>query len=234
VKINHTNHNSCADLATVNWTYPGGSWAVTHPKKALRVGYPEGARIWYVLPRKTRVTDRTQPPWVYPGLTQRSFTRIKLVLPHPIAKSAHAEPSSNTFTFLLGRPFDTLRRSLTDSAKPSRTSTVDSQLMHASVMLTPFFSPDGPSAGTFWLPSLIFDSIMTPIIEDSPARSWSPTTFATLGWFRWSLFELPEICWHIIHNLERSDSPCEQSIMIACFCPFFCNVSFATLILSAS
>jgi len=27
----------------VNRTYPGGSWAVTHPKKALRVGYPEGA-----------------------------------------------------------------------------------------------------------------------------------------------------------------------------------------------
>jgi hypothetical protein len=43
--------------------------------------------------------------------------------------------------------------------------------MHASVILTPFFKPDGPSGGTFWLPSLIFDSIMTPMMEDSPARS---------------------------------------------------------------
>jgi hypothetical protein len=45
----------------VNRTYPGGSWAVTHPKKALRVA------------------------------TQRSFTRIKPVLPHPIAKSVGSQ-----------------------------------------------------------------------------------------------------------------------------------------------
>jgi hypothetical protein len=83
-----------------------------------------------------------------------------------------ADPSSNTLTRLLSRPLDEcVRRSRTASARLSKTSTVLSQLMHASVMLTPFFKPAGPSAGTFWLPSLIFDSIMTPIMEFSPARS---------------------------------------------------------------
>jgi len=79
----------------------------------------------------------------------------------------------------------------TDAARSSRTSIVDSQLMHASVILTPFFKPARPSAGTFWLPSLMLDSIITPMMDFSPARSCSPTTVATLGWLRWSLLELP-------------------------------------------
>jgi hypothetical protein len=40
-------------------------------------------------------------------------------------------------------------RSLTALAKFSNTSTVVSQSIHASVILTPFFNPAGPSAGTF-------------------------------------------------------------------------------------
>lgn len=62
-------------------------------------------------------------------------------------------------------------RSRTADARSSSTVMVVSQLMHASVMLTPFLRPDGPSAGTFWAPSLMFDSIMTPMIPSSPARS---------------------------------------------------------------
>lgn len=69
----------------------------------------------------------------------------------------------------------------TDSASMLRTSTVDSQLMHASVMLTPFLRADGPSAGTFWFPSWMFDSIITPTIAVSPSRIWSAMTLATLG-----------------------------------------------------
>ena len=73
---------------------------------------------------------------------------------------------------------------LTASARSSSVATVDSQSIQASVMETPFFKPAGPSAGTFWLPSLMFDSIMAPMIEFSPTRSWSPMTFATPGWLR--------------------------------------------------
>ncbi len=69
----------------------------------------------------------------------------------------------------------------TDSASMLRTSTVDSQLMHASVMLTPFLRADGPSAGTFWFPSWMLDSIITPTIAVSPSRIWSAMTWATLG-----------------------------------------------------
>lgn len=69
----------------------------------------------------------------------------KFQTPHEIPFSA-----DNLFIPQLALPFAaTLRRSLIDSARPSSTSTVDSQLMQASVMLTPFLSPDGPSGGTF-------------------------------------------------------------------------------------
>lgn len=71
----------------------------------------------------------------------------------------------------LGEPFVFCLRSRTAAARSSRTVTVLSQSMHASVMLTPFLSADGPSAGTFWVPSLMFDSIMTPMMAFSPSRS---------------------------------------------------------------
>lgn len=71
-----------------------------------------------------------------------------------------------------------------DEASSSSTSTVESQLMQASVMDTPFFRALGPSVGTFWFPSLMLDSIMTPTIPSSPALIWSATVFATLGWLR--------------------------------------------------
>lgn len=41
----------------------------------------------------------------------------------------------------------------TASASCSSTSTVISQLIQASVMLTPLANPEGPSGGTFWFPS---------------------------------------------------------------------------------
>jgi hypothetical protein len=74
--------------------------------------------------------------------------------------------------------------SLTAAARSSSTVTVLSQSMHASVIDTPFLSPAGPSAGTFWLPSWMLDSIMSATMAVSPSRSWSATTLATLGWLR--------------------------------------------------
>jgi hypothetical protein len=41
----------------------------------------------------------------------------------------------------------------TDFASNSRTDSVSSQPIHASVILTPYFRPDLPSLGTFWLPT---------------------------------------------------------------------------------
>lgn len=62
-------------------------------------------------------------------------------------------PARNAFAQWPFAPFAALLacflRSLTDSARPSSTSIVVSQLTHASVILTPLFRPDGPSAGTF-------------------------------------------------------------------------------------
>lgn len=90
----------------------------------------------------------------------------------------------------LAEPFFDLL-SATAEAKSSRTVTVVSQSMQASVMETPFFRPLGPSAGTFWLPSLMLDSIMTPTMPVSPPRIWVAMSLATRGWFRWFLLELP-------------------------------------------
>jgi len=45
----------------VNRTYPGGSWAVTHPKKALRVGYPEGAQTYLVCITQKNPGNRPYP-----------------------------------------------------------------------------------------------------------------------------------------------------------------------------
>ena len=80
-------------------------------------------------------------------------------------------------------PDDTAwRRLRTDAARLRSTSTVVSQPMQASVMLTPRFKPDGPSAGTFWFPGLRLLSIMTPTMASSPASSCAPMAAATLGW----------------------------------------------------
>jgi len=106
---------------------------------------------------------------------RRAITHCNRILKARSSPSSFERQSSDIH-FLFA-----LRLSLTASARPSRTSTVVSQLMQASVMLTPVFRPDGPSGGTFWLPSLMLDSIMTPIIDISPARSCSPMTFATFG-----------------------------------------------------
>jgi hypothetical protein len=48
--------------------------------------------------------------------------------------------------------FKTSRLSATAFASTSRTDSVSSQPIHASVILTPYFRPDLPSFGTFWLP----------------------------------------------------------------------------------
>jgi len=50
-------------------------------------------------------------------------------------------------------PFEISRRCATDFASISRTDSVSSQPMHASVILTPYFRPDLPSLGTFWFPA---------------------------------------------------------------------------------
>lgn len=80
-----------------------------------------------------------------------------------------------------------------------RQSSVVSKSMHASVTLTPYLRPLGPSAGTSWRPALKCDSIMTPVMEVSPASSCSTMLASTFGWLLWFFCELP----------------CEQSIYIS-------------------
>ena len=43
---------------------------------------------------------------------------------------------------------------LTAAASLARTASVSSQLIQASVMLTPYLRPALPSLGTFWLPKI--------------------------------------------------------------------------------
>lgn len=64
---------------------------------------------------------------------------------------------------------------LTPSLKLSSNGKVCSSEMQASVILTPYLRPAGPSGGTDCLPSLILLSIMTPrIIDDEgPEASWA-------------------------------------------------------------
>jgi len=77
-------------------------------------------------------------------------------------------------------------------------------------MLTPYLSPEGPdgeerisikqwsrgksivpSSGTSCLPPLMLDSIMTPVMERSPAINCSQMESTTFGWLRWFLREFP-------------------------------------------
>jgi hypothetical protein len=60
--------------------------------------------------------------------------------------------------------------------------TVVSQLTHASVMLTPCLRFFAPVSGTSCRPSLMFDSIMTPVMLRSPAASCSQIESMTRGW----------------------------------------------------
>lgn len=77
------------------------------------------------------------------GIMNNSLPRSKLNAPKSIAFHSQAWP------FLLRIS----RRCFTALASSSRTETVSSQWMHASVMLTPYFKALGPSLGTFWLPA---------------------------------------------------------------------------------
>lgn len=76
--------------------------------------------------------------------------------------------------------------SLTACAKFSKTLTVLSQPIQASVIETPFFSAAAPprsGGGTSWRPSFKFDSIMTPTMLSSPAEICAAISAATMGWF---------------------------------------------------
>jgi hypothetical protein len=73
----------------------------------------------------------------------------------------------------------------------SSIGTVVAQSIHASVMLTPYLSPLGPSRGMSCRPASICDSTITPTIELSPALSCSQISSSTLGWLLWFFEELP-------------------------------------------
>lgn len=77
------------------------------------------------------------------------------------------------------------------SFRESSMFTVFSQSTQASVMLTPCFNAAGPAAGTSWRPSLMLDSIITPVMFFSPAASCSQILAMTSGWFLWFFCELP-------------------------------------------
>ena len=51
--------------------------------------------------------------------------------------------------------------------------------------------PNTPSSGTSCLPPLMLDSIITPVMERSPAINCSQMESTTFGWLRWFLRELP-------------------------------------------
>jgi hypothetical protein len=70
--------------------------------------------------------------------------------------------------------------------------TVISQDVQASVMLTPYFSSLSlPGGGSFWAPSLMLLSIMTPMMSSLPLDTWLATLSHTMGWLVCSLLELP-------------------------------------------
>lgn len=77
----------------------------------------------------------------------------------------------------------------------SNIPTVVSQSTHASVIDTPYLRPCGPSGGTSCLPAFMCDSIMTPVMFRSPARSCSQMASTTLGWLLWFFCELPSVLW---------------------------------------
>lgn len=60
---------------------------------------------------------------------------------------------------------------------------VVSQSMQASVTETKGLS-SLRSAGMSCRPGLTLDSIMTPVMDRSPARSWAAIASTTLGWLR--------------------------------------------------
>lgn len=71
---------------------------------------------------------------------------------------------------------------LTAAASSLSMISVDAKLTQASVTLTPYLSWD-KSSGIFWLPSLMLDSIMTPMMAFSPLVTCLATSLHTLGWF---------------------------------------------------
>lgn len=83
----------------------------------------------------------------------------------------------------------------------SSIGTVVAQSTHASVILTPYLSPLGPSGGMSCRPSLICDSIITPTIDLSPPLSCSQTSSSTFGWLLWFFEELPSDYVHRINGL---------------------------------
>ena len=75
----------------------------------------------------------------------------------------------------------------------SNMATVVCQSTHASVIEIPYFRQEGPSGGTSCLPSLMWDSIMTPMIFLSPERSCVQISSRTFGWLLWFFCELPSV-----------------------------------------
>jgi len=89
-------------------------------------------------------------------------------------------PSSRIVLFKIALRDD--RRSCTATFNRSNMATVVCQSTHASVIETPYFRQEGPSAGTSCLPSLMWDSIITPVIFISPERSCMQISSRTSGW----------------------------------------------------
>ena len=65
------------------------------------------------------------------------------------------------------------RRAWTPRRSRSRTGTVCSHEIQASVTDCPYLRPDGPDDGMSWRPSTRFDSIMTPMMYWAVSPDWS-------------------------------------------------------------
>ena len=124
------------------------------------------------------IFTKRQPSFLTPLTPSRGQPRHCFPMPLVCAFAADGK----TFNFLLAR---------TASASSSKTSTVVFQSIQASVILIPFFKASGPSGGTFWAPSWMLDSIITPVMAVSPAEICWAIVVATRGWLRWFFCELP-------------------------------------------
>ena len=114
-------------------------------------------------PFVTRRPERSKPATVAP-----SRSRAASAIEPPIRPT----PTTAMFTRAV--------RARTEAARPSRTSTVVSQSMHASVIDWPYVSDSGASRS--WRPARRKDSSITPTIARLPPSICAPTSAATAGW----------------------------------------------------
>ena len=116
-------------------------------------------------------------------------------------------------------------RPRTPSRRRSSTGTVCSQEMQASVTDWPYLSVDFPDAGISWRPSVMFDSIMTPMIKEavSPDSSWRAwkvkITITTLNisqlWEALTMSSATSIClWCCFELLPWLQSICSNATCV--------------------